>query len=121
MSEDVARSGAATQQEAEEEETLARCEVCRNWMKPFNPTAEMHICRTCLKECLVGERDDPETEGNSMNEYEYDSETLRKQDDRHARRARELARDGCHGEAVREAGQIEHYPRSAHVIDEVSR
>lgn len=51
--------------------------------------------------------------------YRYECDTLRRQDDRHARRARELARDGCHGEAVREAGMIEHYPRSSHVIDEV--
>lgn len=54
-------------------------------------------------------------------EYEYEHDGQREQDDRHAAKARDLARAGIHSEALREAGKIEHYRRSEAVIDEVSR
>lgn len=52
--------------------------------------------------------------------YDYDGdEVLRKRDDRHARRARDLAYEGLFGEARRQASKIEHYPRNDDLLDEI--
>jgi len=53
--------------------------------------------------------------------YQYESATDRRNDDRHAKKARDLARAGCKREAVDEAGNVYHYERSSDLIDEVTR
>ena len=53
--------------------------------------------------------------------YDYEHEGQREQDDRHARRARDLAEAEIFDEARREAGKIDHYQRSNDLIDEVER
>lgn len=53
--------------------------------------------------------------------YQYESDTDRRNDDRHAKKARDLARAGCKREALDEAGKLYHYERSCDLIDEVSR
>lgn len=53
--------------------------------------------------------------------YDYDDEGQHRIDDKHAHRARDLARAGIHDEARREAAKIVHYRRSMDLIDEVGR
>lgn len=35
----------------------AKCMECGNWMQPYNPIAEAHLCRTCLEDIQVGNRE----------------------------------------------------------------
>ena len=51
--------------------------------------------------------------------YQYETECDRRNDDRHARKARDLARAGLKREALDEAGMLYHYERSVDLIDEV--
>lgn len=52
-------------------------------------------------------------------DYDYDHDGQRKHDDRHAARARDLARAGIRDEAAREAQKIEHFERCSDVLDYV--
>lgn len=63
------------------------------------------------------------TDGGTVQDeaYEYEEPGQRRVDDRHAKRARELARDGIYIEARREASKIRHYPRCNDVLDDVHR
>lgn len=54
-------------------------------------------------------------------QYEYEHDGQREHDDKHASKARDLARAGIETEARREAGKIQHYPRCDDVLDEVIR
>jgi hypothetical protein len=56
---------------------------------------------------------------DDIDRYEYEGQ--RNIDDKHARRARDLARDGIWSEARTEAGKIQHYQRSTDLLDELRR
>lgn len=33
-----------------------QCLNCSNWITPYNPNADGHLCRECLREIQVGDR-----------------------------------------------------------------